>query len=391
MRIAMIGQKGFPAKSGGIERHVEELSTRLAQSGHDVLVFCRSWYGYPSMQKETRTPHGVRLIRVVSLHTKHLDAITHTFFSILSAARHRPDVYHIHGVGPALLSWIPRLLSPNAKVVVTFHCIDRHHQKWGAFARAMLHLGEELACRIPHATIAVSKTLASYCSLSYGKQVIVIPNGATIVQTSPSAHELENLQLTPGQYLLMCSRLIRHKGAHVLISAWKELQQTHPDLSAGMKLVLVGDGSFTDAYVEELHQLAGEDTSIVFTGVKQGEALRELFANCRALVHPSLSEGQPLVVLEAMAAGKCVLASDIPEHVEIIEGQGLTFRAGDAEDLKEKLLMMLERPDLCTAVGTEARQYVARNHDWDEIATQTEHVYEWVHAPEPLLQTVKMV
>ena len=69
------------------------------------------------------------------------------------------DVFHIHGVGPALLSWLPKLLRPHAKVVVTFHCIDRHHQKWNWFARMMLSFGEQIASHAPDATVAVSKTL----------------------------------------------------------------------------------------------------------------------------------------------------------------------------------------------------------------------------------------
>ena len=68
----MIGQKGIPAQSGGIERHVEELSSELASRGHDVLVFCRGWYTFP-----VPAHRGVRCIRTLGIHTKHLDAITH--------------------------------------------------------------------------------------------------------------------------------------------------------------------------------------------------------------------------------------------------------------------------------------------------------------------------
>ena len=87
MKIAMIGQKGIPAKAGGIERHVEELSAELANRGHEVLVYCRSWYAWP-----VQNHRGVKCVKTPSIATKHLDAITHTFTSILAATREKVDV-----------------------------------------------------------------------------------------------------------------------------------------------------------------------------------------------------------------------------------------------------------------------------------------------------------
>src|SRR3989338_3614387 len=183
MKIAMIGQKGIPATTGGIERHVEELSVELGKLGREVLVFCRAWYAKPG-----NAYRGVRTIEIASIRTKHLDAITHTFFSILRACREKADIFHFHGVGPALLAWLPKLLRPCARVVVTFHCIDRQHQKWNAFARLMLRLGEWMSCLAPDATVTVSKTLQAYCHLAYGAQTVCIPNGAH-VGMAPAAAE----------------------------------------------------------------------------------------------------------------------------------------------------------------------------------------------------------
>ncbi len=74
----------------------------------------------------------------------------------------RPDVYHFHGVGPALLSWIPRVLAPRATVITTFHSVDQFHEKWGAFARFMLRLGERAAFLFADETLASSKSIVSY-------------------------------------------------------------------------------------------------------------------------------------------------------------------------------------------------------------------------------------
>ncbi|MFA4845757.1 MAG: glycosyltransferase family 4 protein [Patescibacteria group bacterium] len=384
MKIAMIGQKGIPARSGGIERHVEELSAELAARGHDVLVFCRSWYIWPIQDYR-----GVRCIKTWGIATKHLDAITHTFTSILRATREKVDIYHFHGVGPALLCWLPKLLRPSAKVVVTFHCIDRHHQKWGLIARLMLNLGERMACTIPDATISVSKTLETYIRLSWGVDAKYIPNGAQIPMHDADPKLLEPFGLEPDQYFMMCARLVRHKGSHVLIEAWKKLKQQNPKLVANKKLAIVGGSAFTDDYVRELNELAKNEPSIVLTGNQTGETLHALFGNAYATVHPSESEGLPIAILEAMSYGKCVLSSDIPENLEITKEHGLTFKTGNVKDLVRQMNMMLESPELVHAVGSEARTYIAKTYDWKDIAETTEYLYEllWLE-PELAHQTI---
>ena len=383
MKIAMIGQKGIPTKTGGIERHVEELSVQLAERGHEVLVFCRSWYTWP-----IRDYKGVRCLKSVGIATKHFDAITHTLSSIFKAVRENVDVFHFHGVGPALLCWLPKLLRPSAKILVTFHCIDRHHQKWNWFARAMLYLGERAACKFPHATIAVSKTLETYCRMSYSANTKYIPNG-TPLPTEPSDTQLlEPFGLKPNKYLMMCARLVPHKGAHVLIDAWKKLSRKHPELTRGKKLVIVGGSAYTGDYVKELHAMAKGDDSIVLTGTQTGDTLHALFANCYATVHPSESEGLPIAVLEAMSYGKCVLSSSIPENLELTEDYGLSYKVNNPSELVEKMKMMLEEPKLVRAVGRDAREHIAKNYDWQDIAETTEYLYELVQLEPELTKEV---
>jgi len=383
MKIAMIGQKGIPAKAGGIERHVEELSVELTRRGHDVLVYCRSWYAWP-----VQNHRGVTCVKTPTIATKHLDAIVHTFTSILSAVRKNVDIIHIHGVGPALLAWLPKLLRPKIKVIVTFHCIDRHHQKWNWFARFMLSIGERIACFAPDATIAVSKTLEAYCRMNYSINTKYIPNGTQVPIVESDKTHLARFQLEPQKYLMFCARLVKHKGAHVFVEAWKKAKALRPDLTDHMKIAIVGGSAFTDDYVKSLTKLANNEPSIVLTGTQIGETLHTLFSNSYAVVHPSESEGLPIAVLEAMSYGKCVLSSDIPENMELTKDHGLTFHVGDVQDLTQKIIMMLEAPEHVAAVGNEARLHVAKHYDWKDIAETTEYLYELVSL-DPAFEHVK--
>lgn len=380
MRIAMIGQKGMPAIWGGVERHVEELATRLTRQGHEVTVYCRGWYSPPPRQiggasRKLPKNQGVILRFVPSIRTKHLDAITHTFFATLDALFHDFDIIHYHGVGPALLSWIPRLFKPRAKVVVTFHCPDRFHGKWGPLAKLILHLGEWCSCHFPHQTIVVSQTLKEYVEKKYACQAIYIPNGVKKTSTA-QGKSLEKFSLEKNKYLLSVSRLVSHKATHCLIEAFRRLKKSQPHLAKNLKLAIVGEGSFTDDYVNYLHQMAAGSAEVVFTGWQSGENLADLFAQALLFIHPSQSEGLPLSVLEAMSYGRPVMASDIPEHQEIITDSRFLFRQGQIADLEKKIIWALKNPEILKVAGIQNRQLVEKEYNWDEIAELTEGIYQ---------------
>ena len=380
MKIAMIGQKGVPALYGGIERHVEELSHELVNQGHEVFAYARKWFT-PQNLTEHR---GIKIIHAPTIRTKHLDAIAHTFTSTLHAIFViKPDVIHYHGVGPSLLSFLPRLLSPKTKVVATFHCIDRYHQKWGVFARLALLLGERAACAFPHETIAVSKTIQNYCLNEYHANPAFNPNGITI-EKNAGTQNLAEWKLEPEKYLLMVSRLVRHKGAHYLIEAWKKARLEAPELIKDLKLVIVGGSAFTDDYVKSLKELAASDDSIIFTGWQNGDKLNSLYANCRLLVHPSENEGLPITVIQAMSFGRPVLVSDIPEHQEVVNDGRFWFANASVVSLKNKIIGLAKNSALLDENGRGNLKLAEKNYRWPDIAGRTAALY--AGAPEAIKQ-----
>lgn len=372
MKIAMIGQKGIPAQFGGVETHVIELGTRLMRLGHTVTVYGRSWY----VPKGTDRVNGMRVVRLPSIRTKHLDTITASFFAVLHAAiLVRPDVYHFHGVGPSLLAWIPRIFAPRATVVTTFHSVDRTHEKWGWFSRIALRFGERAAFAFADETIAVSKTLTKYGEQEYGRRATYIPNGITPVRTSTDPLLLSPFGLEPFHYVAMIARLVPHKGAHTLIAAWQMAQKRQPDVMKDIKLAIVGGSAFTDTYVRKLHAMASHDDSIVFTGFQRSDTLTALFSGARFMVHPSTSEGLPIAVLEEMSHGKAVIAADIPETMEVVADYGVPFPQGDIETLADCIIDLAKDPMQAAAIGHAARTFVEDEYHWDDIAQETAALY----------------
>ncbi len=372
MKITMIGQKGIPAQFGGVETHVLELATRLTRLGHSVTVYGRSWY----VPKGTDRVNGVRVVRLPSIHTKHLDTISASFFAVLHAAMFvRPDVYHFHGVGPSLLAWIPRMLAPRATVVTTFHSVDRTHEKWGWFSRLMLRFGERAAFAFADETITVSKTLTKYGEQEYGRRATYIPNGITPVRTAVDPLLLAPFGLEPFHYVAMIARLVPHKGAHTLIAAWKIAHSRSPKIMENIKLAIVGGSAFTDAYVRKLHAMAAFDDSIVFTGFQRSDTLTALFSGARFMVHPSTSEGLPIAVLEEMSHGKAVIAADIPETMEVVAEYGVPFPQGNVDALADAIIELAAEPMQAAAIGHAARTFVEDEYHWDDIAQETASLY----------------
>ena len=178
LRVAMVGLRAPWGAEGGVEQSVAELAPRLVELGCEVTVFCRRRYN-PLGPGEHR---GVRLMDVGTVYTKHLEAIVHTA-AVLPRAIQRADVVHLHATGPALLSWLPRLVGK--AVVVTVHGLDWQRDKWGAGASLALRVGAASAARFPHEVIVVGQHLQRHYEETYGRATVCIPNGVGDIARPP--------------------------------------------------------------------------------------------------------------------------------------------------------------------------------------------------------------
>jgi len=369
MKIAFIGHKGIPAKIGGVERYTEEIAILLAKRGHEVFAYVRDNY----TDKNLKEYKGVKLIHLPAIHTKNLDAITHTLLATIHALFQHYDVIQYHSLGPTSLSFIPKIFNPKTAVLSIYQSRDYLHRKWGCLAKAYLKFSEYITCRVPDKTIAVTKLLAELAKEKYGMDLPVIPNGASADPTA-DANCLAKWNLEKGRYFLAVSRFIRHKGLHYLIEAFKILEDA--GRTKNMKLVLVGDGFHTSDYVNYLKKISWGRENIIFTGIQSGKTLHQLCSHAYCFVQPSESEGLSLALLEAMAYGLPVIASDIPENLEAVQNQALTFRNKNVDDLTKKIAQLVENPEAAEEMGRELKKLADTRYNWEAIADQFESVYK---------------
>jgi len=359
MKIAFIGARGVVGKYSGIETYYEEVGSRLVQLGHDVTVYCRSYFT-PQIQ----TYRGMQVKRLSTVRSKHLETIVHSALCAVDALFRRYDIVQFHALGSSPLAVLPRLAG--MKTVVSVRGLDGEREKWGALARGYLRACEWASVRCPSATAVVSRQLHDYFAHRYGVETIYIPNGVTLKPAASPDH-ISRFGLGRKNYILYVGRLTPEKGCHDLIEAFK-------GLDTELKLVLVGGSTYASFYVEALKK--DESDRILFLGFQTAQILEELFSNAYLYVLPSTIEGLSISLLEAMAYGNCVLTSDIPENLELVEGHGFTFRTGDIRDLRRMINYLLRNPELVAASGNASRILIEKTYTWDMIAFRTETMFK---------------
>jgi glycosyltransferase involved in cell wall biosynthesis len=356
MKLCAIGLRGIPNVMGGIESHCQAIYPRLVKKGVDITVIARS----PYVEKNAYEYEGIKIIPIYATKSKLFETFLHTFIAIIYARLFvKPNVIHLHAVGPAIFTPFARLLG--MKVIVTHHGADYNRAKWSKFAKAVLKFGETMAVKYANRVIVVGKSLTKELKVAnprYSNKIEFIPNGASLGSLETATEnvlEKMDLGIQAGNYILSVSRLVPEKGVHDLISAFNKVEQSS-------KLVIVGDADHEDDYSSNLVKQASEN--IIFAGRRSGAELASLFKYCRLFVLPSYHEGLPIVALEAMSIHAPVLLSDIAPNIDVGLPEINYFRCGDIEDLYLKIFN--------TNINFSSySDELVGEYNWDDISLST--------------------
>jgi glycosyltransferase involved in cell wall biosynthesis len=360
MTVLVLGLRGFPNVPGGVETHAENLYPLIASMGIRVICITRRPY------HDQLSWSGVEFVPTWAPRSKFLEAILHSILAVLKAAFIRPDVVHIHAVGPSLVVPLARLLG--LKVVVTHHGPDYDREKWNAVAKGILRFGEWCGMKFANEVVVISPVIADSVREQYGVDSTIIPNGVRLPELDSDVSALDKYGLQSGRYVLLVSRFVPEKRHFDLIDAFERAAV------ADLKLVLVGDADHPDSYDKSLKERAAANPDIVLTGFLGGSELKAVFQYARVFVLPSSHEGLPISLLEALGFGLPCLASGIAANRSVGLDEKVYFDLGKIDQLAEKIVDN-SRQSWSDMDRATTRRWVSENYDWNRIARQTADVY----------------
>jgi len=363
MNVAILGTRGIPASYSGFETAVEQITSRLTARGHRVSVYCRPHVVDPNI----REWKGAQLVHLPTVRNKYLDTFVHTLLSSVHAARRtKPDVALFFIAGNSPLCMITRLAG--IPTVINVDGLDSDRRKWNRFAKSYLRAAERLSPRMATRAITDSHAVAAIYEQRYGRQIGVVPYGAEVPRRRET-DVLERFELEPERYVLFVGRLEPENNPHLLVEAWSRIPTSK---TRGMKLVVVGGAPYASEYINRVHRAA--DPRVVFPGYVFGPGYWELQKNAYLFCAPTEVGGTHPVILEALAAGNCVLVNDYRPNAETVGDAGVYFSGEEGvPDLALQLERLLDDPELVASFRERGLKR-AELYSWDAVAAAYEQL-----------------
>jgi phosphatidylinositol alpha-mannosyltransferase len=370
MKLALVSpyDSAYP---GGVTEHVSHLAEQFRARGHEVHIIA------PSSDDETEPSLSVdapvhRIGRVVSIPANGSVArITLSLRSYLQAKRllheQQFDLIHLHEpMMPALPLTVLR--HSGATNIGTFHAF-RNTPLAYFYGKPIL----QPFFRKLHGHIAVSSAAREFVGEYFPSDYRIIPNGIEFSRFHTRYPVLE--ELSDGRpTVLFVGRLEKRKGLRYLLRAWPMVLKRQPEA----RLVVVGRGRPLEGYKRFAARQGWAPTDVVFAGYVAAEDLPRYYQACDIFCAPNTGqESFGIVLLEAMAAGAPIVASDIPGYRDVVTSgeEGLLVERQNPGALADALCRLLGNPELRASMR-RAGQSKARNYDWPRVASDVLAYYE---------------
>lgn len=370
LRIGMLGLYGMTMPKlhfTGFETGFGEIAPRLAEMGHDIVMYCRRG-SYPP---EMRVPEyrGVRLVYVPSPGGKNFSGLIATFFAVVHAlATGRYQIFFFVNVGMGHHAALCRLFG--RKVIMNVNGLDWTRAKWGPVARWYFLSAAHSAVRFCNELVTDAEAMRQFYLERFAKETTMIAYGA-YVETSKNPELIQQFGVKPDDYYLIASRLIPENHADLIAEAF---------LASGSKkkLLIAGGANYDSPFHARLRELSGD--SVILAGhIDDQDIVRELHCNCFAYVHGHSVGGTNPSLLKAMGFGNCILALDTVFNREVLADGGLFFPR-DASVLSQMMRDIEANPAQVAELRRMGPERIRANYTWEKIAGQYDDLFRKVAA-----------
>lgn len=363
LRIAVIGDRGIPARYSGYSTLVEEVSTRLvAEHRMEVTVYCRSNY----VESQPPEHKGVRLIYLSAPGGKSFESLLHSQRAILDAALRRFDLAFVVDPGNSPLT-LPLVLRRMPLVIHT-DGLGWQRKKWQPLQQRYYKWSEWVSARLATGLVCDSEAMRDYYFGNYGAPSAYIPYGG-IVGDPPNDGAPGNFGLEPGHYHLVVARLEPENNIDHIIREFKRSK-------AKLPLVYVGGARFESEYSRAILSEAGGRVRCVGP-LYDSDILNGLYRNCRTYIHGHQVGGTNPSLLRAMGTGAACVPFDVVFNREVLgeAGRYFTLEPGHLASIVESLEA---DPATTAALGAQARERVRRLFRWDAVAASYAEFFRYV-------------
>lgn len=344
-----------------------EVSVRLVERGYSPIVYERG------KQFNATEYKGVKLQTVPYFNSQNLAGWSHAFLSFFHAFFQVKDVavWHIHCAQNGFICLLARLTG--RRVVFHLHGREWRARKWNWLMRYLIRINCIVGVISSHSALAVCHT--SMDDLNkwlpfHRKKIHFVPNG---IPEKPEGNNQNNKIASSTDsrpFFLYAGRLVPQKNLETLLKAFSLLPY---DIS----LVIAGGASYCSSYISLIQTESASDDRIYFTGRLDRQDLWELYETCMALVLPSEAEGCSNVLLEGLAAGCCIVASDILENKQVLGNAALYFETNNVESLNSVLQNIYEQSATLSEYRTAASIRGNQLPSWHVV---TDHILKFYEA-----------
>ena len=375
MKIGIVSPYAYP-RPGGANAHIRETYTRLRDLGHEVRIITAPWGDDPPARDVIQVGRAVAVPFNGSVGRVTLSLRLEWLISRM-LDRERFDIIHHHEPFVPFLSF-QILDSAKCPNVATFHAFGGFSISYWAGRIALDRYMNKFDERI-----AVSTAARHFIARYFPGEYRIIPNG---VDVDFYAHAKPFPEFQDGKTnILFVGRAEPRKGAMYLMRAYELIKERQPNT----RLIIAGRGP----QMGELRRFAKQHSvrDVFFAGRVSDEDKARFYKTADIFVAPSTGqESFGIVLLEAMAAGRAVIASDIHGYKRVVQRNvtGLLVEPKDPDALAEALERLIASPEQREALGRAgARRAV--DFDWQHVTAELVRVYEDVIArrrgirPEP--------
>lgn len=365
MKILRVVNNLYPTEIGGTGLHAHELSKAQARLGHDVTVITSKLDDSPAYEERD----DYHIFRIKPLVSPFGNNIMPSLLPELVKRHGDCDIIHAHShlLFASNLCAVFRHIS-SAPLIITNHgLVSQTAPPW--VQKLYMPTAAKLTYRAADGVI---------CYTDYEKSKLIdlgiCANKIAVIHNGIDTGVFRGAPFSDrGKTLLWIGRYAPGKGVDYLLDAFQRFLKDHP----GYTLLMIGNGPEKEAAQSKIRDL-GLAEFIVMKDFIPNHELPEVYRSACAFILPSLNEGVPRAILEAMACGTPVICTELPQLVDIVEGAGLLVPVRDSQAIADALDRLVSDMDYASCLGQIGLKRVQERYDWSDTVRRTILLYDHI-------------